>query len=80
MAINAVTMEECRNPQSVNISSRTQDLRAPTSEIAGAMFNLLTDVSTPPSSSFTFGSAKKNTLHGHPYRFSSKKSRDGSVS
>ena len=55
-------------------------LRAATSEIVGAMFNLFTDVSTPPSSSFTFGSAKKNTLHGHPYRFSSKKSRDGSVS
>ena len=55
-------------------------LRTATYEIVGAMFNLFTDVSTPPSSSFTFGSAKKNTLHGHPYRFSSKKSRDGSVS
>ena len=55
-------------------------LRAATSEIVGAMFNLLTDVSTLPSSSFTFGSAKKNTMHGHPYRFSSKKSRDDSVS
>ena len=76
MAIKAVTMEESCNPQSANIFSRTKDLRAGTSEIEEAMFNLFIHVSTPPSSSF----AKKNTLHGHPYRFSSKKSRDESVS
>ena len=75
MAINAVTMEECRNPQTANISSRTQDLRAPISEIEEAMSNLFTNVSTPPCSSFRFGNAKKSTLHGHPYRFIVKKSQ-----
>ena len=65
MARNAVTMEEPRNPQSANIFSRTQDLRAATYEIEEAMFNLFTHVSTPPSSSFTFGIAKKSALHGH---------------
>ena len=66
MAIKAVTIEESCNPQSANIFSRTQDLRAARSEIEEAMFNLLIHVSPPPRSSFTFGSAKKNTLHGHP--------------
>ena len=41
MAIKTVTIEESCNPQSANIFSRTQDLRAATSEIEEAMFNLL---------------------------------------
>ena len=80
MAIKAVTMEESRNPQSANIFSRTQNLRTAISEIEEAMYNLFARVSTPPSSNFIFGRAKKNALYGHPQRFSSKKSRDGSVS
>ena len=65
MPIKPVTMEESRNPQSANIFSRTQDLRAAKSQIDEAMFDLFIHVNTPPSSSFTFGSAKKNSLHGH---------------
>ena len=58
MAINAVTTEEYR---SANIFSRTHDfIRAATSDVEEAMFNLFTHVSTPPSSTFTFGSAKKD--------------------
>ena len=41
MAIKTVTIEESCNPQGANIFSRTQDLRAATSEIEEAMFNLL---------------------------------------
>ena len=65
MAKHAVTMEESWNPSSANIFSRTQDLRAATSMIEQAMLNLFTHVSIAPSSSFKFGSAKKNTLHDH---------------